>query len=26
VLDGLARRAGPGRVLPLPLRRLVARR
>ena len=26
VLDGLTRRAGPGRVLPLPLRRLVARR
>ena len=24
--DGLARRAGPGRVLPVPLRRLVARR
>lgn len=26
VLDGLARRAGPGRMLPVPLRRLVARR
>jgi SAM-dependent methyltransferase len=26
VLAGLTRRAGPGRVLPLPLRRLVARR
>ena len=26
VTAGLARRAGPGRVLPLPLRRLVARR
>jgi hypothetical protein len=25
-LDGLIRRAGPGRVLPLPLRRVVARR
>lgn len=26
VRDGLARRAGPGRMLPVPLRRLVARR
>jgi SAM-dependent methyltransferase len=26
VADGLARRAGPGRVLPIPLRRIVARR
>lgn len=26
IADGLARRAGPGRVLPVPMRRLVARR